>query len=201
MSAILRVEHLEVLSLPPTSFALEKGRCLAVLGTSGVGKSLLLKSIADLVAPQGKIFFKNQERETVTATQWRKNIRYCAAETGWWADAVWEHFANIEAIKKRLPEFGLKQEVLEQLVSTLSTGQRQRLGLLRAMSDKPPVLLLDEPTAALDAKNKELIELVLRRAMEQGAALVMITHDKAQAKRLGNDLLTLSADKITMEAI
>ena len=201
MSALLKVDHLKILSLPAISFTLEKGQCLAIVGSSGVGKSLLLKSIADLVPPIGNIFFVGVERENIPATEWRKKIRYNPAETGWWAETVGAHFTVNAKKEIWLDDFGLQPEVMQQSVSTLSTGQKQRLGLLRALSDLPKILLLDEPTASLDVHNAGLVEKVLRRALSKGTAIVMVTHDLAQARRLADDIMTIHPDHIGMETI
>jgi ABC-type sulfate/molybdate transport systems ATPase subunit len=66
----------------------------------------------------------------------------------------------------------------------LSTGERQRLALLRALLRNPPVLLLDEPTGALDAASTALVEQELARRLADGLMLVLVTHDAQQAARL-----------------
>ncbi len=201
MSALLKVDRLQILSLPAISFTLEKGECLAIVGSSGVGKSLLLKSVADLVPPVGTIYFSGQSREDILATEWRKKIRYNPAESGWWADTVGEHFAGHDKGGVWLDDLGLPPEVMEQSVSTLSTGQKQRLGLLRAMNDQPVVLLLDEPTASLDADNARLVEKALKQALSSGTAICMVTHDLKQARRLADKIMTIRQDHIGMETV
>jgi ABC-type sulfate/molybdate transport systems ATPase subunit len=69
-------------------------------------------------------------------------------------------------------------------VNELSTGERQRLGLARALALEPRVLLLDEPTAALDRAATERVEAELRRYLDGGAAILMVTHSPDQAARM-----------------
>jgi ABC-type iron transport system FetAB ATPase subunit len=83
-----------------------------------------------------------------------------------------------------MQRLGLSADKLDALVHELSTGERQRLGLVRALALAPRVLLLDEPTAALDQAATDQVEAELRRYLEGGAAILMVTHSPAQAERL-----------------
>src|SRR5215467_12741386 len=74
------------------SFELHAGECVALQGASGVGKSLLLRAIADLDPNEGFVELHGMPRETTPAPVWRKHVTYVAAESGWWADTVQEHF-------------------------------------------------------------------------------------------------------------
>ena len=67
----------------------------------------------------------------------------------------------------------------------LSTGERQRLGLVRALALRPRVLLLDEPTSGLDDTATEAVERLIRERLDDGASVLWVTHDEAQARRLG----------------
>ncbi len=83
---VLRVERLQVAGLPPLSFEVPDGECLAVEGASGAGKTLLLRAIADLDAATGDVTVDGEERREMPAHAWRRRVRYCAAEPAWWAD-------------------------------------------------------------------------------------------------------------------
>jgi ABC-type lipoprotein export system ATPase subunit len=71
-------------------------------------------------------------------------------------------------------------------VARLSTGERQRLALLRALGPENRVLLLDEPTSGLDSDSTELVEALLRRRMANGTAILLVTHDPKQAQRMAS---------------
>jgi ABC-type sulfate/molybdate transport systems ATPase subunit len=92
---------------------------------------------------------------------------------------------------------GLKPSQLDQSITQLSTGERQRMALLRAIADKPAVLLLDEPTGALDANATARAERVIRNLLKKGAAIVLVSHDPAQVKRLATRTLMIRNGRLT----
>jgi ABC-type iron transport system FetAB ATPase subunit len=116
--------------------------------------------------------------------EWRRQVMYCQAEVGWWDDLVARHFTDRARALAIMQRLGLSADKLDALVHELSTGERQRLGLVRALALAPRVLLLDEPTAALDQAATDQVEAELRRYLEGGAAILMVTHSPAQAERL-----------------
>ena len=168
----------------PFTFALEPGATLAITGPSGAGKSLLLRMIADLDPSDGDALLDGRCRSAFTAPEWRRRVTYGAAEPGWWHDTVGEHFATIPAADAE--RLDLRPGIFEQPVRLCSTGERQRLALLRALANDPAVLLLDEPTAALDSANVAGVETLLQAYSARGMALLLVTHDPAQAARLGH---------------
>ncbi len=193
---MLRVEHLRIGSLPSLSFAVADGECLAVEGPSGSGKTRILRAIADLDPNDGSFFLDGHERREVPATEWRKNVRFAAAEPGWWADTPRQtlpasEFADARA-HRLLTAVGLDTDVLDRQVSRLSTGERQRLALVRAMFDEPRVLLLDEPTAALDPAAAYLVEALIRAQLEAGRSVLIASHDAALIDRLAHVRLHLA---------
>jgi ABC-type iron transport system FetAB ATPase subunit len=192
---LLRVEHLRIGQLPPLSFAVAGGECLAIEGPSGSGKTRILRAIADLDPVEGHIFIDGSERAEVPATHWRKLSRYVAAEPGWWADTPRETLPTTDAVQPRIARLisavGLDEDVLDRPISLLSTGERQRIALVRALLDEPKVLLLDEPTGPLDVASSALVEELIRFQLLAGRCVLIASHDAALVDRLAHARLQL----------
>lgn len=133
------------------------GEIVAIRGPSGSGKTVLLRAIADLDPNTGEVRLEGASRDSMSAPLWRRQVRFVPAESAWWADRVGDHFRTPKKTAKSAIEIGLPAESLDWEVARLSTGEKQRLGLLRAIEDDPPVLLLDEPTAAPIVRQKGLL--------------------------------------------
>lgn len=191
---MLRVEHLQAGTLPPLTFEVAAGECLAVEGPSGAGKTLLLRAIADLDPAPGQVFLNGEERNEMPAPQWRRYVRYCAAEPAWWTDTPREPFNDAPPgrVGRLLHSLGLDPTALDRAVAALSTGERQRLALARALLDEPQVLLLDEPTAALDPQSAALVEELIKYQALSGRSTILVSHDRGQIERLAHARLLLS---------
>lgn len=178
----------------PFSFALASGECLAVQGPSGSGKSQLLRMISDLDLNSGKVALYGQAREAMSAPAWRRQVVYQAAEPAWWEATAGEHFtpAQSDRVAAMLPLLGLRDAHLMADVSRLSTGERQRMALVRSLAVEPRVLLLDEPTGALDEASVLAVEALLRERMAAGLAIVMVTHSAQQAARMGDHQMAIA---------
>ena len=194
MGAVLKVEMLQVGALPPLSFTVAASECLSIEGPSGSGKTRLLRAIADLDEADGYVFLEGVERREMPATEWRRRVRYFAAEPGWWAATGAEHFPDPARLDRLLDALGLDPQLLHQPIGQLSTGERLRLALARGLIDEPSVLLLDEPTGALDPQSKALVEEVIRFQLLAGRAVILVSHDPAEIKRLADQRLQLSAE-------
>ncbi len=185
MAARLRVSGLHSRLAGPFDLTLDPGECVAITGASGSGKSLLLRMIADLDPNEGEAWLDGVARSTISAPSWRRQVTYVAAESGWWGDMVVDHFPDPAAARTLAPSLGLKPELFDGHVLRLSTGEKQRLALLRSLLPGPPVLLLDEPTGALDEVSQAKVEELLAERLASGAAILLVTHDPGQAVRLG----------------
>ncbi len=195
---MLEVEAIASALFGPVSFRLEAGRALAVMGPSGCGKSLLLRAIADLDAAEGAVRLDGRAREAVPAPDWRRRVALVPAESGWWDDRVGAHFtergAQPQALAEPLAALGLPADALDWEVARLSSGEKARLALLRALALRPAVLMLDEPTGALDDAATAAVEALLRRRCAEGLALLLVTHDAGQPERLAAPVLAMRAD-------
>ncbi len=172
--------------LGPIDLDLEPGRPVVLGGPSGAGKSLLLRAIADLAPNEGEVSLKGRSRQSVSAPEWRRKVTYLAAEPGWWAERVGDHFADahLDAAGKLLPRLGFAGETMNWPIMGLSTGERQRLALARLLVLTPAVMLLDEPTSALDEENRLRVEELIGERCAAGASALIVSHDGEQAARL-----------------
>lgn len=171
----------------PFDLELACGACLAVSGASGSGKSLFLRMVADLDPNEGQVRLDGTPRESMSAPEWRRHVSYVAAESGWWAETPAAHFASeTKAAARALCErLGVRKDAFDDEVRRLSTGERQRIAIVRALVLEPPVLLLDEPTAPLDPDAVRAVEQVLLERLRDGVTILLVSHDPQQAKRLG----------------
>lgn len=181
---VLDIRDLRTSLIGPIDLALAPGTCTAVSGPSGAGKSLFLRAIADLDRNSGTLTLNGTARDAVPAPDWRRQVAYVPAESGWWAERVADHFDDTAALDTLLQAVGLA-EAMPWEISRLSTGERQRLALVRALQTDPRVLLLDEPTSALDPPSVEKVEAVLKARLAAGCALLLVTHDPGQPERFG----------------
>jgi putative ABC transport system ATP-binding protein len=164
---LLQVRDLRTNILKPASFSLSAGEAIAVRGPSGAGKTLLLRAIADLDPNEGLVTLDGRERSTIGGPEWRCLVGYVPAEPGWWADTVGEHFGEWEAALSLVRELGLREAAKAWPIAQLSTGERLRLALVRALMARPRVLLLDEPTAALDPASVTAVEALITTRMQR----------------------------------
>jgi ABC-type iron transport system FetAB ATPase subunit len=113
------------------------------------------------------------------------------AESQWWFDTVGQHFSDFDA--ELLRRLGFGEETMRWAVSRLSTGERQRLAILRLLGNCPKALLLDEPTASLDLSNVGEVEQIIKEYRRARAAPVLwVSHDPSQAERMADRRLEIS---------
>jgi ABC-type multidrug transport system ATPase subunit len=183
----LRVEGLKSRLAGPFTLHVPRGAILAISGPSGAGKSLFLRMVADLDPNEGEAILNGVSRANLPAHLWRRRIPYVAAESGWWARDVRDHFAPDQLARARslAGRLGVGAAPFDGEVDRLSTGERQRLALVRAFILDPPALLLDEPTGPLDPTSVLEVEEILKERQAGGGVIVLVSHDPAQGVRLG----------------
>jgi ABC-type iron transport system FetAB ATPase subunit len=154
--------------------------------------------VADLDPNEGEVWLNEQARAAMPAPAWRKQVTYVAAESGWWTEIVIRHFPldRRDEIATLASSLGLRAELLDAPVAQLSTGEKQRLALVRALLPAPPVLLLDEPTGPLDEESVVRVEALLRQRMATGTSILLVTHDPKQAERLGDRRYRMAARRL-----
>jgi putative ABC transport system ATP-binding protein len=196
----LQIRDLRTSIVKPASFSLSAGEAVAVRGPSGAGKTLLLRAVADLDPNEGLVTLDGRDRSTIAGPEWRRLVGYVPAEPGWWADTVGEHFGEWTAALAFLRDLGFPEQTKAWPITRLSTGERLRLALARALVLRPKVLLLDEPTAALDVASAAAVEALINARLRTGLAVLWVTHDPEQAKRVAHRLLLVEAGQVREEA-
>ncbi len=195
---MLDIENLTRLHIGPVTLSISDGEVIAITGPSGSGKSVLLRAIADLDPNEGRLKTQSGARADMPAPDWRRKVAYLPAESGWWADIAAEHFKDPAEVD--LESLGLSPEALEWEVARLSSGERQRLAFLRLLEHRPDILLLDEPTAPLDAENTARFEARLKRCIKAGISVILVTHDPEQAARMADRHFVLADGQLTEAA-
>ena len=182
----LVLKNLCVGTLSNVSLTVPGGQVVCLSGPSGSGKSRLLRAVADLEPHGGTVSVADTCQEDLPAHQWRSRVVMVPADSQWWFDEVGGHFPD--HVKADLPSaLGFPPEVLEWSVSRLSSGERQRLALWRALLLEPEVLLLDEPTANLDNDSAEAIETwLLEEIRRRQTAVLWVAHDVGQIHRVAD---------------
>jgi ABC-type iron transport system FetAB ATPase subunit len=128
----------------------------------------------------------------IAASQWRKQVALLPVESQWWFDEVGAHFPDQDC--PWLEPLGFTKDVMKWQVSRLSSGEKQRLALARALMNQPRVLLLDEPTASLDPQTIATVErLVADYRRDTKAAVLWVSHDAQQAIRVSDRYLLFTA--------
>ena len=193
----LQATNLEILSpdghplAGPLSFSLSPGHKVAIVGHSGAGKSSLLNLLLGFLPYRGSLTVNGTELKALSAEQWRQNLSWVGQNphlpertlreniTLSSPDASEEQIAQavrrayVDEFLPRFPE-GLETEVGDG-AARLSVGQAQRVAVARALLSPCHLLLLDEPTASLDANSERLVMAALNDAAERQTTL-LVTH-------------------------
>lgn len=177
---------------PAFDLTISPGSCVTLSGPSGSGKSALLRLIADLDPGTGSARIGSLSREALPANEWRRMVIYVPADSGWWTSPVAAHMPDQEGAWRLLAELDLPDSSMDAAPENVSSGERQRLALVRALILRPRFLLLDEPTSALDPASTLKVEKVLARAKQGGMGLLVVSHDPEQVARIADRHLVLS---------
>lgn len=197
--------------LSDVGFAVERGECLAVLGTNGAGKTTLLKCLNRILSPQAgtvtigpdsiaslgrielarKIGYVEQKREGSRCTVFDAVLLGRKPYIRW---DVTKH--DMEIAEKAMEALGLAGFAMRYL-DELSGGELQKVVIARALGQEPELLLMDEPTSSLDLKNQlEVLRIIRSVTAERGIAAVVTMHDLNLALRFADKFLFLKDGRV-----
>jgi tungstate transport system ATP-binding protein len=202
-------EYDGVLALKGISLKVKKGRSLGIVGPNGSGKTTLLKLMAMLDKPtSGKIFYKGVGVDDV-ASDLRGKITMVFQKAVFFDTTVYENIAYGLRLRG-WPEVRVKRKVMcalnmvglrdhaGRMAKRLSGGEQQRAALARALVLEPELLLLDEPTANLDATNTKIVETIIKK-IKGKSTVVLATNDIFQALRLTDRIAYLLDGRLIAE--
>ncbi len=193
----------------------KKGESLVILGGSGSGKSVLIKTIAGLIEPtSGNILIDEKEVGNLGAKQRDKLMEKFGFlfQGGALFDSlsIWENIAFRLLYHKKMPKkqaraialekiaaVGLDERVADLYPSELSGGMQKRASLARAIAATPEIIFFDEPTTGLDPIMADVInDLIIANSKQLGATTITITHDMHSAKKIADKIAMLYEGKI-----
>jgi len=194
---------------------IEAGESIAVIGQSGTGKSVLIKCILGLFAPdRGSILIDGEEMARASErTRERLRAKFgMLFQGGALFDSmpVWRNVtfgltqgrmlnaAKMRAVaEENLERVGLGREILDLRPSELSGGMQKRVGLARAIAPRPDIILFDEPTTGLDPIRADVINHLICSLVEDlGITALTITHDMVSARKIAHRVAMLYAGRI-----
>jgi ABC-2 type transport system ATP-binding protein len=185
----------ERVAVQAVSFELEPGERLAVIGPNGAGKTTLLSMLAGVLAPsagqigevRGPIGWIPQQPAVYSKLSVAENLRLFARL---------ERLADPDAaVEEMLEQTGLRDRLDEQ-VGRLSGGNQQRLNIAIGLLSRPAVLLLDEPSSALDPRQRERLWEFILGLSRRGTSVIYSTHNVLEADRYADRLLVLGDGEV-----
>ncbi len=194
-------------------FSVQAGARVALVGPSGAGKTSLLRLLNRLSDPSdGVIYLGGQDLRQLPIQPLRQRVALVQQETKLLQATVRQSLLYPLQLRQ-LPEreqtarlqawlspLDLDADLLERSEPQLSLGQRQRVGLARALISEPTLLLLDEPTAALDAAHsQQLLTLLLGLAQTEGTTVILASHQVALAQNFCTQLIELRDGKLAQD--
>ena len=195
----LSIEGVPLLDIP--FLRLDPQGPTMILGPNGAGKSLFLRVLHALQTPDtGSVQVQHISGETARQAMVfqrpvllrrsvRANLRFALSAAGY------ARQTRCELAEKWMHQ-GQLAHLADQPARRLSGGEQQRLSLVRALCCNPEILFLDEPCAHLDVNAAQHVEALINSAIEAGIKVVMITHDRAQARRLGGEILLMEGGQV-----
>ena len=206
----------DTLVIQDFSLSVEQGECLAIIGSSGCGKTTILRMVNGLLLPTGgAVLVQGQNTKESNLTQLRRKIGYSIQGSVLFPHmTVEKNIAYVPSLSSRpqkklihqnvsklLDIVGLDESFRRRYPSELSGGQQQRVGLARALAANPEILLMDESFSAVDEiTRRQLQQEFIRIRQQTGITVMLVTHDINEALLLGTRVLVMDGGKIHQNA-
>ncbi len=194
------------------NLSIEKGEFVTIIGSSGCGKTTILKMVNGLMEPvSGEVLVEGNSTRQADLTMLRRNIGYAIQGSVLFPHMTVEkniaYVPNLlnkkdkkrteQAVTKWMNIVGLEDSLRGRYPAELSGGQQQRVGIARALAASPDILLMDEPFGAVDEITRgSLQEEIARIHRETGITVLFVTHDIGEALKLGTKVLVMDAGSI-----
>ncbi|MDG1709328.1 MAG: ATP-binding cassette domain-containing protein [Emcibacteraceae bacterium] len=194
----LSYSHEKGKALYDTTLDIHKGKTTVILGPNGAGKSILLKLCHGLLKPEsGQIIHPSKNQKSAMVFPKPVFLRRSVIENLTYVldSSDSENEDQEEIARDALNKFSM-ETFADQPARSLSSGEKQRLSLIRALLLKPEILFLDEPTANLDPRATALLESMIGTSRESDMTIVMATHDLMQARRIAENIIFIDNGKI-----
>ena len=204
-----------VLAVDQAELTLRAGELVALVGPNGAGKTTLIRALAGLISAEGEIMLGDRRLSDMTSRERARAVAYLpqghifhwpmpvAALVALGRHPHVDPFSTPSPQDRLAINRAMARTALEpfghRLITTLSGGERARVALARALATEAPVLLTDEPTAALDPRHQLLVMELLRSAARDGGAVLAILHDLTLAARFADRVLVMDAGRIVAD--
>ncbi len=201
----LAIKHLVLPVVQAQNLCMRDQDIVLLSGPSGSGKSMLLRAIVDLDPHDDKrntILLDQQNQLDFRPQDWRSRIAYVPSESAWWADIVGLHFRDLHSTQTaaRIKHVGFEADIENWQISRLSSGERQRLALVRALQNEPEVLLLDEITANLDRQNEAIAIKMIDKYVKAGNRCALwVSHQTQEIAELCNHVWQIDNQRVTVK--
>lgn len=201
----------DLTAVDQVSFSVAAGEVYGLLGPNGAGKTTTLRMLLGLLRPTSGFAAIAGYRSTDYPDEVKRRVGLVAANAGLYqhlsAREMLLFFADLYGVRpaqakdelERLAKLLGLEEFLEQPCATLSTGQRQRVNLARALIHRPPVMLLDEPTLGLDVLGTQVITEFIAHLRVEGKAVILCTHHLDEAERICTRFGLMHRGRIVVE--
>jgi sodium transport system ATP-binding protein len=207
----LSKQYGEVTAVRDLSLQVARGEVYALLGANGAGKTTALRCLATLLQPTSGSSSVDGYASATEPLEVRRKLGFLAASMGLYerltARELLDYFAGLHGIGAVARESRVAELVelfdlgsfADRLCGTLSTGQRQRVSIARAIVHDPPALVLDEPTLGLDLLSGETIYRFVAEARERGRAVLFSTHQMSEVELLADRVGILAGGSLVAE--